>query len=239
MRIVCRMARFLSGQGPALVGAAVAGPDDQLGAVGGAAAVGVEALAGLRVDQRAVRLRRSSSARRRRCRSTAAPGCRPRCRRRRRPCTCRARAACCRCGSTAGWRRPLQVHSWILVPSAELAPLTSTHLPPTPVIGPVPPPPVPCRSVNASTSNSVPVPPVERQVQRGGAGRTADSAVDTSVKVSQPPVTGTATEPSTVPVGEPARTDSVPPEPPEDTRAVNRVSPRRARRAGTRSSRRC
>jgi hypothetical protein len=48
---------------------------------------------------------------------------------------------------------------------------------------------------------------------------------ETSVKVSQLPVTGTATEPSTGPVGEPVRTDSVPPEPAEETRAVNRVSP--------------
>src|SRR5687767_13377125 len=31
---------------------------------------------------------------------------------------------------------PWQVHSWIFVPSAELPPLTSTHLPAAPVIGP-------------------------------------------------------------------------------------------------------
>jgi hypothetical protein len=49
--------------------------------------------------------------------------------------------------------------------------------------------------------------------------------VATSVKLSHPPVLGTVTEPSTVPVADPVRTDSVPPEPPEDTRAENRVSP--------------
>ena len=46
----------------------------------------------------------------------------------------------------------------------------------------------------------------------------------TSVNVSQPPVTGTVAEPSTVPVGEPARTCSVPPAPAEETRAVNDVA---------------
>ena len=46
----------------------------------------------------------------------------------------------------------------------------------------------------------------------------------TVVKVSQPPVTGTVAEPSTVPVGEPARTCSVPPAPAEETRALNEVA---------------
>jgi hypothetical protein len=37
------------------------------------------------------------------------------------------------------WLAPLeQVQSWTLVPSAELLPLTSTHLPPMPVIRPAP-----------------------------------------------------------------------------------------------------
>ena len=46
----------------------------------------------------------------------------------------------------------------------------------------------------------------------------------TVVNVSQPPVTGTVAEPSTVPVGEPARTWRVPPAPAEETRAVNEVA---------------
>ena len=79
--------------------------------------------------------------------------------------------------------------------------------------------------LNASTSNRVPEPPWKVRYSVVLPAGAPDSAVDTSVKVSQPPVAGTVTEPSTVPVGEPARTESVPPEPPEDTRAVNRFSP--------------
>lgn len=42
----------------------------------------------------------------------------------------------------------------------------------------------------------------------------------TSWKFSQPPVTGTVAVPSRRPVGEPARTSSLPPVPPEAMRAV-------------------
>ncbi|GGK89155.1 hypothetical protein GCM10007964_34820 [Sphaerisporangium melleum] len=49
--------------------------------------------------------------------------------------------------------------------------------------------------------------------------------VDTVVKVSQLPVFGTLTEPSSVPVAEPERTWIVPPAPPDDTRAENPVAP--------------
>src|SRR6266545_4200686 len=110
---------------------------------------------------------------------------------------------------------PLQVHSWILVPSAVAAPDTSTHFPPIPVIGPVPP--AGLLNVNESTSNNAPLPPANVRYSVVVPLGTLDSAVDTSVNVSQPPVTGTVTVPSTVPVGEPVRTDSVPPDPADDT----------------------
>ena len=55
------------------------------------------------------------------------------------------------------------------------------------------------------------------------AGRLAVVAV-TSVKVSQPPVTGTVAVPSSVPVADPARISRVPPAPPEETRAVSEVA---------------
>ena len=78
--------------------------------------------------------------------------------------------------------------------------------------------------VNESTSNSAPAPPANvRNSSVVPAGWFVRS-VDTSVKMSQPPVTGTVTVPSTAPVGEPDRTESVPPAPAEDTRAVNRVA---------------
>ena len=47
---------------------------------------------------------------------------------------------------------------------------------------------------------------------------------DTLANVSQPPVGATVAVPSSVPVGEPARTSIVPPEPAEETRAVNWVA---------------
>ena len=48
-----------------------------------------------------------------------------------------------------------------------------------------------------------------------------DRLAVTSWKVSQPPVAGTVARPSTLPVGEPARTSSLPPAPAEATRAVS------------------
>jgi hypothetical protein len=54
---------------------------------------------------------------------------------------------------------PLQVHSWTFVPSAELAPLTSAHLPLAPVIGPevgVVPPSSLIRMLRKDTSSPVP-----------------------------------------------------------------------------------
>src|SRR5688572_20678026 len=87
------------------------------------------------------------------------------------------------------WLVPLwQVHSWILAPSVELAPLMSTHLPLAPVIRPVRLP-VDVPKVKASTSNRLPV-PLPWNVRYSvtvPAGR-LDRVVDTSVKVSQPPV---------------------------------------------------
>src|SRR4051812_37063194 len=55
------------------------------------------------------------------------------------------------------WLAPLvQVHSWILVPSAVPPPLTSTHLPPGPLIGPAPPPSSLIRTLRNDTSSPVP-----------------------------------------------------------------------------------
>ncbi len=54
-----------------------------------------------------------------------------------------------------------------------------------------------------------------------------DRGAVTSVKVSQPPVTGTVAVPSSVPVGEPALTWMEPPTPPELTRALNDGMPDR------------
>lgn len=55
------------------------------------------------------------------------------------------------------------------------------------------------------------------------AGRLVRFA-ETSWKDSQPPVAGTAADPSKVPVGEPARTSNVPPAAPEAVRAVSLVA---------------
>jgi hypothetical protein len=49
--------------------------------------------------------------------------------------------------------------------------------------------------------------------------------VETVWKLSQPPVTGTATVPSTAPVAEPERTRIVPPAPPDEIRALKLVLP--------------
>ncbi len=124
------------------------------------------------------------------------------------------------------------------MPSA-VAPLrTSRHLPASPTIGPVPPPPPPVVNVNESTSNSAPVPPAKVRYSVVVPAGAPVSVPVTLVNVSQPPVTGHGAEPSTVPVGEPARTWSVPPAPAEETRAVNDVA-LLSGTGRTRSSRRC
>ncbi|RGC66057.1 hypothetical protein C5N14_25405 [Micromonospora sp. MW-13] len=51
-----------------------------------------------------------------------------------------------------------------------------------------------------------------------------ETAPVTVVNASHAPVTGTAAEPRTVPVAEPARTWRVPPAPAEETRALNEVT---------------
>lgn len=73
-----------------------------------------------------------------------------------------------------------------------------------------------------STSKSAPAPPVNR---RNSGPVPAVRAVVTSVKVSQPPVGATSTEPRSGPVAEPERTSMVPPAPAEETRAVRAVAP--------------
>ena len=77
--------------------------------------------------------------------------------------------------------------------------------------------------VKVSTSNSAPVPPVKTRCSAPEA--LPVSVVLTLVNVSQPPVTGTATDPSRVPVAEPERIWIVPPTPLEETRALNLVAP--------------
>lgn len=82
--------------------------------------------------------------------------------------------------------------------------------------------PLPVVKVKASTSKRLPCPvgPLKTRnnsvVPAGAFARLAE----TSVKVSQPPVTGTVMVPSRVPVADPVRTSIVPPTPPEATRAV-------------------
>ena len=226
----------------------------------------------------------SSSGWRRRGRSTDARPCRRRgcCRTRRGTCPdCRVDAAGCSASGAQFWAPvPLQVQSWIFVPSAVPPPATSRHLPSARSVCPVRGPrlrggavagveldlravggarrcarrdtcrparrPARCRRRAAAGGERERV-DVE---ERAGAGRRRSGRAwwcpparrsacrDTLVKVSQPPVTGTVAEPSTVPVGEPARTWSVPPAPPEETRAVNDVA-LSSRTGRTRSSRRC
>src|SRR3954463_6062333 len=53
-RLMIQISRLISGATPLLVAAAVAGPQDDEGAVGGAGAVGVQALPGLRTGDAAV-----------------------------------------------------------------------------------------------------------------------------------------------------------------------------------------
>jgi len=59
-------------------------------------------------------------------------------------------------------------------------------------------------TVKLSTSNRFPAPPVK--VRNNGPPAEPVSVVETVWNVSQPPVTGTATDPSKVPVAEPERT---------------------------------
>ena len=84
---------------------------------------------------------------------------------------------------------------------------------------------MPVVKVNASRSNSSPVPAPAKVrysdvVPAGGP----EIVPVTVVNVSHAPVTGTVAEPITVPVGEPVRTCSVPPAPADETRALNEVA---------------
>lgn len=72
-------------------------------------------------------------------------------------------------------------------------------------------------------SKRAPEPPVKRR--NSGPLPVAVRVVETVVKVSQPPVGATRTEPSGVPVAEPARTSMVPPAPAEETFAVKVRAP--------------
>ena len=63
--------------------------------------------------------------------------------------------------------------------------------------------------VKVSTSKREPEPPLK--VRKIGPEPVAVRVVETVLKVSQLPVLGTVTEPSSVPVGEPERTRMVPP----------------------------
>lgn len=73
-------------------------------------------------------------------------------------------------------------------------------------------------------SNREPAPPVK---ERNSAPEAAVPvrAVETVVKVSQPPVGWTATEPSRAPVADPDRIWMVPPAPPEETFALKVLIP--------------
>jgi hypothetical protein len=86
--------------------------------------------------------------------------------------------------------------------------------------------PVPVWKVNASTSYRLPRPVGPRKTRYSSVvpAGAADRPVETSVKVSQPPVTGTVAVPRRVPAGEPARTSRVPPAPAQETRAVSLVA---------------
>lgn len=77
--------------------------------------------------------------------------------------------------------------------------------------------------VKVSMSKREPAPPVK--VRKTGPVGVPVSAVETVRKFSQPPVFGTASEPSTGPVADPERTWTVPPEPPEEIFAVNVLVP--------------
>jgi hypothetical protein len=90
----------------------------------------------------------------------------------------------------------------------------------------VPPPVV--VNVNESTSNSPPPEPVNVRYTVRSPDGTPVRAVLTSANVLQPPVFGTATEPSTGPSTASARTWRVPPGPPDTTRAVTPVTPVRS-----------
>src|SRR5690349_7188861 len=77
-------------------------------------------------------------------------------------------------------------------------------------------------SVKESTSNREPERP--RNTRNSGP-EPPDTDVVTFWKVSQSPVDGTATDPSSVPVAEPDRTSIVPPAPADEIRAVKDRAP--------------